>query len=112
MSVYHEELRRKLRTLRELSGTDSVFTNPDGHRTRFLTRKIINDCRGYLRNLPRPYLTILKLRAEAVAAEAIIEKLANQEYFKKEPQPLKNRSRYAMKLYTMYGDEKDGSRRL
>ena len=46
---------------------------------------------------------------EAAAAEAIIEKLANQGYFKKEPQPLKNRSKYAMKLYTMYGDEKDGA---
>ena len=35
---------------------------------------------------------------EATAAEGIIEKLANQGYFKKEPQPLKNRSKYAMKL--------------
>jgi len=62
-----------------------------------------------LRNLPRRTRRSGSLRAEAAAAEAIIEKLANQGYFKKEPQPLKNRRKYAMKLYEMYGDEKDGA---
>lgn len=46
---------------------------------------------------------------EAAAAEAIIEKLANQGYFKKEPRSLRNRVKYAMNLYTRYGDENDGA---
>ena len=44
--------------------------------------------------------------SEAAAAEAIIQKLANQGYFKREPRPLKNRIKFALKLYTMYGDER------